>query len=121
MTESEATSGDDEAFDREELVRTVRMEAFDRHQLELLDAVRKWTISAHLRDQRFAPDVLVLPPRVLTKKWQEALSPPSPVVPDSRDAVAQTVQTKTITDEDIARAAIADRPSEPHVAEPLAS
>ena len=31
VTESEATSGDDEAFDREELVRTVRMEAFDRH------------------------------------------------------------------------------------------
>lgn len=93
---------EDEAFDREELVRTVRMEAFDRNQLELLDAVRKWSISAYLRDHRFAPDILVTPPRVLTKKWKGELQ-----IPDAAyfGAATPTIQTKTITDEEILRSA----------------
>lgn len=104
------------AFDREELVRTVRMEAFDRHQLELLDAVRKWSISARLSDQRFAPDILVVPPRVLTKKWQDSVTVqdqqprPGTASPENRSSVAETVRTKTITDEDIARAAAQSAP-----------
>ncbi len=114
--EDEFQDGPEEGFDREELVRTVRMEAFDRHQLELLDAVRKWSISAHLRDQRFAPDILVGPPRVLTKKWQDSVSvssdeaQPGTWNSDTRTSSAKTVQTNTITEEDVARAMAANEP-----------
>jgi SAM-dependent methyltransferase len=113
----EFQDGPEEAFDREELVRTVRMEAFDRHQLELLDAVRKWSISAHLRDHRFAPDILVGPPRVLTKKWQDSVAiaeddaQPGASNSDTRKSVAETVRTNTISDEDIARSTLENDPS----------
>jgi len=112
----EFQDGPEEAFDREELVRTVRMEAFDRHQLELLDAVRKWSISAHLRDQRFAPDILVGPPRVLTKKWQDSVvisaddAQPGASNPDTRNSIAETVRTNTISDEDVARSKLQNEP-----------
>ncbi len=112
----EFQDGPEEAFDREELVRTVRMEAFDRHQLELLDAVRKWSISAHLRDQRFAPDILVGPPRVLTKKWRDSVevsaeeAQPADSHSDARNSIAETVRTNTISDEDVARSKLEKEP-----------
>ncbi len=53
-------------FDREELVKTRDMRAFSR-----ADFHEPIKIDALLTDQRFAPDILVRPPRVLTKKWQE--------------------------------------------------
>ncbi len=53
-------------FDREELVRTRDMRAFSR-----AETLKHLKIDGWLKDQRFAPDILVRPPRVLTKKWQE--------------------------------------------------
>lgn len=103
----------EEEFDREELVRTARMEAFDRSQIELLDSVRKWEVSSVLLDQRYSPDILVAPPRVLTKKWKEgppesskdgALQRDSPS--DDRSSLATTVKSKTISDDDVARAEV---------------
>ncbi len=57
---------DDIVFDREELVRTRDMRAFSRSE-----SIKHLKIEGWLKDQRFAPDILVRPPRVLTKKWQE--------------------------------------------------
>ncbi len=64
------TEGKDDKFDRAALVQTVRMDAFDRQAVEA-GASPMFDVVGVLPDQRFAPDVLVAPPRVLTKKWRE--------------------------------------------------
>lgn len=57
------------------------MDAFDRAAVE---GARGWEVSRVLSDQRFAPDVLILPPRVLTRKWQDgATVRPNGVAPVS--------------------------------------
>lgn len=89
-------SGESEAFDRAELVKTVRMDAFDRASVE---GSPSWEVSEYLNDQRFAPDVLVQPPRVLTKKWQEGATvrPNGTPAGNDRSEFATTVRT-TIPD-----------------------
>lgn len=59
-----------ERFDRTELVKTVRMNAFDRYSLER-GVTTEWSVDEVLQDQRYAPDVLITPPRVLTRRWQD--------------------------------------------------
>jgi SAM-dependent methyltransferase len=95
-------STQEEGFDRAELVKTVRMDAFDRSAVE---GSPSWEINEYLEDQRYAPDVLVQPPRVLTKKWQDGArvqpngSPTTggTAVTNDRSAYAATVRT-TIPD-----------------------
>ena len=95
---------DQEPFDRAELVKTVRMDAFDRDEVER-GAAPSFDIVGGLQDQRFAPDVLVFPPRVLTKKWQDGASTKpnggasSPgVFSQDRAAVAATIRTSPLPD-----------------------
>lgn len=97
-----------EGFDRAELVKTVRMDAFDRSSVE---AAQSWEIMGFVSDQRYAPDVLILPPRVLTKKWQDgasvrrngasAAARPSPVEeePQDRSSIAPTVRTSPLPEQ----------------------
>ena len=97
---SEATDDrEPEVFDRAELVKTVRMDAFDRQAVER-GLAPMWDVVGTLGDQRFAPDVLVLPPRVLTKKWQDGarVQPngapsPGPAAMGTDRALAETVKT----------------------------
>lgn len=98
---SEASADDRQpAFDRAELVKTVRMDAFDRQAVER-GLAPLWDVVGVLDDQRFAPDVLVLPPRVLTKKWQDgtriqpngAPTPGGAAIAADRSALATTVKT----------------------------
>lgn len=103
----EPEDSDEDPFDREELVRTVRMEAVDRSQIDLLDALRKFSIDSYLEDQHLAPDVLVAPPRVLTKKWQDGPAPTSTRTSANESTErgdVSTVRVATVTDEDIAKA-----------------
>lgn len=93
----------DAGFDREELVRTMRMDAFDRGQVELADNVKKWNVEGILKIQKFAPDVLVAPPRVLTTRWQDGSQTsdgagPHRVSPDDRSSMASTVRTTPLPD-----------------------
>jgi SAM-dependent methyltransferase len=77
----EDEGGDDEdEFDRQQMVRTIQMQAVDRSQIERAMAIERLNLSEDLGDHRFAPDVIVSPPRVLTKQWREG----SPVKPASR-------------------------------------
>lgn len=111
---------EEDPFDREELVRTVRMEAIDRSQIELLDAVRKFSISEYLEDHQFAPDILVQPPRVLTKRWQDGPPFVAPTLSETQVAQRQnasTVKVVTVTDEDIQRAQQITAPLTEHVEE----
>jgi SAM-dependent methyltransferase len=92
--------GPNGGFDREELVRTMRMDAFDRSQIELEDAVSKWEVSDILRSQKYAPDVLIGPPRVLTVRWQDGpgvgsdeSAGPHKISPEDRKSMASTVRT----------------------------
>lgn len=66
------------AFDREELVRTRNMTAFSRQELLPSLQTEGW-----LNDQRFAPDVLISPPRVLTKSWQDGIERRTRIAPIS--------------------------------------
>ncbi len=94
-----------ERFDRAELVKTVRMDAFDRAEVES-GAVRSWEITTVLDDQRYAPDVLILPPRVLTRKWQDgavvrpngasAAAEPAEPPEQDRSEIAKTVRTSPL-------------------------
>ncbi len=103
----EAASTDGEKFDREELVRTMRMDAFDRSQVELVDTVEKWVVTDLLKSQKFAPDVLIAPPRVLTVKWQDGSSSddesagPHKLSPEDRQSMASTVKTSPLAEERI--------------------
>lgn len=105
----EDSEGDHE-FDREELVRTVRMEAFDRTQLEILDSVRSLGVQGELLDQSCAPDVLVGAPRVLTRRWHEGPPEqseghqPAHSVEDARAALATTTRSRSLTKEDVEHA-----------------
>ena len=99
LVDAIASSVDEHArFDRAELVKTVRMDAFDRSAVEAAgDSAR--AVAGFLEDQRFAPDVLVLPPRVLTRKWQDGArvsvngaAPGGGTRRDDRAALATTVQ-----------------------------
>ena len=69
--EDSAPEDDEDEFDRQQMVRTIQMQAVDRSQIERAMAIERLNLSEDLADHRFAPDVLVSPPRVLTKQWRE--------------------------------------------------
>lgn len=69
--EEEATQ--EPAFDRQELVRTIQMEAVNREEIELSIDLERLHHANALQDQRFAPDVINRPPRILNRKWVEGL------------------------------------------------
>lgn len=58
-------------YDREEMVKTLQMQAVDRDAIERQIEQERLKLAKVIADQRFAPDVLATPPRVLTKRWQE--------------------------------------------------
>ncbi|MEC9439914.1 MAG: class I SAM-dependent methyltransferase [Myxococcota bacterium] len=70
-------------FDRQELVRTMQMQAVDRDEIDLAIELERLDNAETVETQRFAPDVLVAPPRVLTKQWREG-SPMEPQQPASK-------------------------------------
>lgn len=77
--EQPEASGD--GYDRQELVRTIQMQAVDRSQLDLSLESERLANAELLEDQQFAPDILVAAPRVLTRRWSEgapALPRPTP-------------------------------------------
>lgn len=67
------TGNDDDnvEYDRQELVKTIQMEAIDRSKIEAAVEVSALADTTLLDSQLFAPDVVVEPPRVLTTKWTE--------------------------------------------------
>lgn len=78
----ELLAADGDRFDRTELVKTVRMDAFDRASVERggagVNDAPSWAIDTMLTTQRYAPDVLIAPPRVLTRRWQDGPTSPIP-------------------------------------------
>lgn len=58
-------------YDRQEMVKTARMDAVPRKMADLSDGGDE--IGAMLTGSKFAPQVIAAPPSVLVKKWQEGL------------------------------------------------
>jgi SAM-dependent methyltransferase len=63
--------GGEVAYDRQAMVKTIQMNAIDRREFERHVQAEELDESVLLADQRYAPDVLVFPPRVLTTRWKE--------------------------------------------------
>ena len=88
---------DERGFDRQELVRTMQMQAVDRDEIDLAIELERLDSAIVLETQRFAPDVLVAPPRVLTKQWREGSpleqkQPPAPAAPASKPPPVKAAQ-----------------------------
>ncbi len=64
---------DELAYDRQELVRTIQMEPVSREAIELSIDLERLHNAQALEDQRFAPDVVNRPPRILNRKWVEGV------------------------------------------------
>lgn len=60
-------------YDRQELVRTIQMEPVSRDAIELSIDLERLHHAQALEDQRFAPDVVNRPPRILNRKWVEGV------------------------------------------------
>ena len=67
----------DPMLDREEMMRTIQMEAIDRGAIERQIEEDRLNAAATIEDHHFAPDVLVEPPRALIQSWQEWQGPPA--------------------------------------------
>ena len=65
--------GDEPAYDRQAMVKTIQMEAFDRDALAAAGSPAVSEVRDLPEDARFSPDVIVTPPQVLVKKWREGL------------------------------------------------
>lgn len=75
----DAVAEDDNVeYDRQELVKTIQMEAIDRSKIEAAVEVSALADTTLLESQLFAPDIVVEPPRVLTTRWTEG----SPLAPE---------------------------------------
>lgn len=77
---------DEPGFDRQELVRTIQMEAVNREEIELSIDLERLHHANPLQDQRFAPDVINRPPRILNRKWVEGMEN---ILPQSEAATPQ--------------------------------
>ena len=83
-----------ERYDRQELVRTIQMQPVDRAAFERQLELELLARAPMLSDQRFAPDVLVAPPRALITQWREGspiqppANPEAPPQTDERDESA---------------------------------
>lgn len=65
--------GEDESdeYDRQEMVKTVQMDAVDRESVEAAKPDVDPAEAALLDDARFSPEIIPEPPEVLVKKWRE--------------------------------------------------
>ncbi|MFW6054106.1 MAG: methyltransferase domain-containing protein, partial [Persicimonas sp.] len=75
-TDSEPTELDEPVeeeivYDRQAMVKTIQMSAIDRREFERQVKAEEIGESVVLNDHSHAPDVLVVPPRVLTTRWKE--------------------------------------------------
>ena len=61
-------------YDRQELVKTIQMQAVDRTSIEREIASARGQAAAPIEDHRFAPDVLVSQPRELVARWGDMSS-----------------------------------------------
>ncbi len=95
-----APDDSDETYDRQELVRTIQMEAVSRDEIELSIDLKRLQSANALDDQRFAPDVINRPPRILNRTWVEGIEriipeeevqspqpPPKPAAPQQAPVV----------------------------------
>ena len=71
--EEREDQGDNEVYDRQELVRTIQMAPVSRDAIALSIDVERLHHASALEDQRFAPDVVNRPPRILNRKWVEGV------------------------------------------------
>jgi SAM-dependent methyltransferase len=62
---------EEDVFDRQEMVKTIQLQAVDRAVLERELEIETLARAALVTDQRFSPDVVITPPRVLAKRWME--------------------------------------------------
>lgn len=92
LADSEAEQGQapepseppEDGYDRQELVRTIQMQAVDRSQLDLSLESERLANAEPLDGQQLAPDILVAAPRVLTRRWSEGAPVPSRPTPPAR-------------------------------------
>ena len=77
--ESEPASAQAPHYDRQDMVRTLQMQAVDRDAIERQIELERVVQSSLVQEHTFAPDILASPPRALTRRWQEwPLEAPSP-------------------------------------------
>lgn len=64
-------------YDRQAMVKTMQMQAVSPEDFEqyLQESIAESESLPLLMDQRLAPEVIVLPPRVLIRRWQEGAPP----------------------------------------------
>ena len=70
---SQDSDDDDGGYDRQSMVKTMQMDAIDREAFEEEAESDDDGDIPVVDDARFAPEIIVSPPRVLVKKWQEGL------------------------------------------------
>jgi SAM-dependent methyltransferase len=70
-------------FDRQEMVKTIQLQAVDRAVWEREIEIETVARAAMITDQRFSPDILIAPPRALTKRWSEG----SPLADQNRQTM----------------------------------
>jgi len=70
---SQDSDDDDAGYDRQSMVKTMQMDAIDREAFEEEAKQGSDGEIPVIDDARFAPEIIVSPPRVLVKKWQEGL------------------------------------------------
>ncbi|MGM0556234.1 MAG: methyltransferase domain-containing protein [Myxococcota bacterium] len=78
------TEDDNVEYDRQELVKTIQMEAIDRSKIEAAVEVSALADTTLLDSQFFAPDIVVDPPRVLTTRWTEGSPLASDLIEEAR-------------------------------------
>ncbi len=92
-------------YDRQELVRTIQLQAVDRAEIERQIELELLARAPLLDDQRFAPDVLVSAPRILTRRWQDwkslAALPLSPEVPPVASSPPPVIAPPAVTSRQI--------------------
>ncbi len=71
--DSEDEDGGEQGYDRQSMVKTIQMDAFDREAIEALGSEDEEDELPILGDARFAPEIVACQPRVLVKKWREGL------------------------------------------------
>lgn len=79
-------------YDREEMVRTIQMQAVDRDAIERQIDRERLEQANVVTTHQHAPDALIEPPRVLTRRWQEWQGTPGA---DSPAAAAKPAGPRT--------------------------
>ena len=74
-------------YDRQAMVKTIQMDAFDREAVDNLGKQADGNIRAVLNDARFSPEIIPFPPQVLVKKWREGLPGEVELIVSGKEAV----------------------------------